>query len=196
MSLTTIDINGTQYPSYATVAEADIFLQVDPVRATAWAALTADQKGINLIAATRRLDLENWSGEKTDPAQETDWPRDNAMCNGTPIPDGLPIPTEIESGCCSIAGTIAIDASASQAGTGPSNTKKVGAGSAAVEFFRPQTGSNYSLSAQNPDAYALVRCLLQGAGAASGIGYGVASGTCDQSSFDDVNEPSVSQGYP
>ena len=75
MSLTNFDINSHSYWSYANILEADAFLQVDPVRGPVWALLTAEQKAMHLVAATRRIDLEVFPGEKTDPAQPLQWPR-------------------------------------------------------------------------------------------------------------------------
>lgn len=193
MTITTITIGGNNYPAYATVAEADAYLAVDPVRAAAWAALTTDQKGINLVAATRRLDLESYTGEKATEAQTTEWLRVNATCDGEAIPDNV-LPQRMEDGTIVLAGSIAIDAAASAAGTGPSNISRVQAGSAEVEFFRPVFGTNFSLAAQNPDVFALIGCFL--ASAVSAIGYGCASGTDGTSAFTDRDAPGLSEGYP
>ncbi|QNN99838.1 hypothetical protein P67b_00079 [Ruegeria phage Tedan] len=196
MSLTTIVINGQNYIAYASVAEADARLAVDPVRGAAWALLTDDQKGINLVAATNRLDLENWSGEKQDPAQLNEWPRTNVFCDGEAVADGI-IPPELENGTILLAGSIAINATASSAGTGPSNISRVGAGSARVDFFRPQTSTNFALSQQNPDVFALVRCLFDGAaGAAVGLGGSVAFGAGTPNEFDDEDRFGLREGWP
>ena len=73
MTITTINISGTDYTSYASVAEADSWLAVDPNRSAAWAALVTTDKEINLVAATNRLDLVSWSGTKENPAQANQW---------------------------------------------------------------------------------------------------------------------------
>ena len=194
MTITTLTIGGNDYTAYASVAEADIRLAVDPVRSAAWTALTADQKAINLVAATNRLDLERYTGEKSVATQDNEWLRVNATCDGVAIPDNV-LPGEIENGTILLAGSIAISADASAAGTAPSNIRRVQAGSAEVEFFTQQRSSNFSLAAQNPDVFALIRCLLVGADGTTGAGYGCASGTDGTSIFGDPNSPDLTEGY-
>lgn len=193
MSLTTITINSVEYQSYASVTEADEYLAVDPERGAAWATLDNDTKGAHLVAATRRLDMESYPGEKEDENQTTEWPRTNATCNGEPIPDGI-IPQELEDATILLAGSIALDASAAAGGIAASNIKSAGAGSAKVEFFRP-TSSNFSLATMQPTVFATVRCLLSGS-QSSGAGYGLASGTGRCSPFDDKDAPGLTEGYP
>lgn len=192
MSFTTITLNTIDYVSYASVAEADARLAVDPVRSAAWLALTDDAKGINLVAATNRLDYERYSGTKEVNSQENKWPRIGATCNSTAIPDG-DIPLELEKATILLAGTIAITPTASSAGSASSNIKRAKAGSAEVEFFRP-TGANFSIAKQSPDVFALIKCLLEGA-SSGGPGSGFASGTTGTSSFDNENSPDLNRGY-
>ncbi len=192
MTITTITIGGNQYVSYASVAEADARLLVDPVRAAAWAALTADQKGVNLVAGTNRLDLEVYSGQKLVEAQPNQWLRTGALCNGVVVPDDT-LPQQIEDGTIVMAGSIAIDPAASANGTAPQNIRRVGAGSAQVEFFTSQRTASFSLAASVPDAFAIIRCLLRGAGV--GVGSGMASGTDGQSIFGDPNYPDLTDGF-
>ena len=192
MTITTITIGGNQYQSYASVAEADARLLVDPIRGATWAALTADQKGINLVAATNRLDLEKYSGQKTVSTQANRWPRDNALCDGVAVPDGT-LPQEMEDGTIILAGSIAVDSAASAAGTGPQNIRRVRAGSAEVEFFTQQRNASFSLARSAPDAFAIIRCLLDGAGV--GVGRGLASGTDGESSFCDPEYPGLTDGF-
>ena len=190
MSLVNIVISGVTYQSYASVAEADQYLAVDPQRSATWVALTDDQKGSHLVQATRRLDLERYPGEKTDPAQNLQWPRTGATCNGVAIPPDA-IPQQLEDATIVLAGAIALDPGAAANSTAGSNIERVQAGSASVTFFRP-TATSYSLSASVPDAFALLRCLLGGIGA----GFGAASGTGASSSFSNINAPDINEGWP
>jgi hypothetical protein len=142
MTIATITISGNNYISYASVAEANVFLVTDPVRATIWNTLTVDQKGINLVAATRRLDGFRYKGEKTgaDNVQDNQFPR-----TGLVYPDGTDvgtteIPYDIEIATILLAGTIASNAEAAQATDSSSNIKKVKAGSAEVEYFNSVSG--------------------------------------------------------
>lgn len=187
MTLTTLTIGANDYQSYASLAEADAFLAVDPTRSAAWAALTDDQKRGNLVAATRRLDLLSFSGEKTDPAQTTQWPRTGATCRDTEIADDA-IPPELQNATALLAGSITLSAATANAGTSGSNIKRAGAGSAAVEFFRPTEG----VALQDATAFALIKCLIAGS---SGLGAGLASGTDGLSIFGDPNGPGLDRGF-
>lgn len=61
--------------SYVTVAAADTYFD-ERLNVTDWTTLSGDDdKERALIMATRRLDLEEYEGEKTDIAQALKWPR-------------------------------------------------------------------------------------------------------------------------
>ncbi len=139
MSLSTITINSIDYVAYASVAEADAYLAIDPLRSAAWAALSADEKGAALVAATRRLDLFRYTGTKTDSAQLNEWPRTGATRGDTAFTATDEVPQSIEDAASLLAGSIVLDATASEKGSG-SNVKEVGAGSAKVAFFKPVKG--------------------------------------------------------
>ena len=195
MTITTISIGANNYVSYASVAEADAYLAVDPVRGTTWAGLTTDQKGANLVAATNRLDLLDYSGEKLSTSQLNQWPRQNAFCNGVAVTD-TDVPPEIENATILIAGSIALDATQADAGTSGSNIKRVEAGSAVVEFFRPTIPG---LALQDETAFQLVRCLLASAVGQTGLASGLVSGTTGvnaTSAFEDREAPGLSEGLP
>ncbi len=192
MTITTITINTVGYTSYASVAEADAYLAVDPVRKATWEALSTDDKGLNLIAATRRLDLLSWQGEKTGGAvQENKWPR-----IGVSYPDGTAVstsevPQEVENATALLAGSIAITAKLADAGTSGSNTKRVKAGSAEVEFFRQQEGKPL----QDETAFALILIFLEAASTSDALGP-LATGTDGESSFEDIDEFGRNRGFP
>jgi hypothetical protein len=195
LSITTLTISGNEYTAYASVAEADAFLAVDPVRGPAWAALTplpdaVTRKSILLVAATRRLDQLRWAGQKTGGAtQETEWPRTGVSYpDGTAVPDD-DVPLAVEQACCLLAGTINITATTANAGSSGSNIKRVKAGSAEVEFFKPIDG----VDLQDETAFNLIKAFLAGV---DGVGASFVSGTGETSSFNDVNWPGLSEGYP
>lgn len=194
--ITTITINSVDYISYASVAEADARLAVDPVRGPTWATLSTDQKGINLVAATNRLDLLMWAGEKTGgPTQVNQWPRTGVSYkDGTPV-STTEVPTEVENATILLAGSVALDASNADAGTSGSNIEEVQAGSARVSFFRPQAGAPL----QDESAYQLVQCFLAGFGADADSGgppAGKATGTGGQSVFCEEVRFGLTEGYP
>lgn len=183
MSISTITIGAVNYTAYASVSEADEYLAVDPVRGATWTALTADEKGARLVAATRRLDLLDWAGSKTgdEGTQENAWPR-----TGLTYPDGTAVstsevPIEVENATILLAGTIAIDAKNANAGTSGTNTKRLKAGSAEIEYFRPTSGK----ALQDESAFGLIRIFLAAFAATSAGSGAYAGGSTKTSSFCD-----------
>lgn len=193
MSISTITISSVDYTAYASVAEADPYLAVDPVRAATWAALTTDQKGANLVAATRRLDLLVWGGEKAGgDAQDNQFPRSSlSYASGVAVADDE-VPQGVENATILLAGSIAIDNTAADAGSSGSNIKSVKAGSAGVEFFRQQTG----VPLQDETVYLLIKEFLASSGAVSSSVGNYDSGTGATSSFDDLDNWGRYSGFP
>lgn len=154
MSLTTLTINSNPYVAYASVAEADLLLDIDPVRSAAWALLNADQKAMKIVAATIRLDLLNFRGAKVDPEQERAFPR-TGLGDGVTTTD---VPKVVEQATIYLAGSIAINPQFANQGTSGANQKRVKAGSAEVEFFTPTKGSPL----QDDMAWTLVKPFVVG----------------------------------
>ncbi len=193
MTITTITIETVDYTSYASLAEADAYLNLDPVREATWEALSDDEKGKKLVAATRRLDLLTWQGAKTGDVdvQEEKWPR-----TGVSYPDGTAVstsevPKEVENATILLAGSIAITAAVADAGTSGTNTKKVKAGSAAVEFFRRQDGKPL----QDETAFKLVQIFLEAAATSDALGP-LATGADAVSTFTDIDQWGRNRGFP
>ena len=180
MSLSIISVGGNDYTSYASVPESKIVLAVDPTRMAAWAALSDEAKGIRLIAATNRIDLLRWQGQKNGGvSQPNQWPRSGLVYQGGESVLDDAIPTEIERATILLAGSIASKPAQSNAGTSSIATKRVKAGPAEVEFFHRQE----SLSGkpiQDETVFELVRQWLEGSKGSTGS---VASGTDGESSF-------------
>lgn len=192
MTISTITINTIDYIAYASVAEADAYLAVDPVRMATWAALSANDKGVNLVSGTRRLDFLEWMGTKTGgDGQENDWPRTGLTYeeSGNPV-STTEVPKEVENATILLAGSIAITASVSQSESSGSNTKRVKAGSAEVEFFRLQAGKPL----QDESAFDLVQQWTEGAGVSAATGP-LASGVDGESSFCDPDQFGLDRGY-
>ena len=181
MSLT--DIDGEQ--SYASVAEADRALGFDPTRRTAWAALATEAKERNLIAATQRLDLLRWRGDRTDKdrsAQATEWPRTGlTYADGYEVPDDE-IPPRLERACILLAGTIAATPATADEGQSAQPIRRVRAGSAEVEFRSGRARARRPI--QDETAYALISQWLLGGGIIAGEAYG----TDETTAFDDDYE--------
>lgn len=182
MTISTITISTVNYTAYASVAEADPYLAVDPVRAAAWAALTTDQKGGYLVAATRRLDLLNWMGTKTgdEGTQVNAWPRTSVSYEDGTAVSTTEVPPEVENATILLAGSIARTNSVADAGTSGSNKKRLKAGSAEIEYFKPTSG----VALQDETVWGLVKQFLDGLRVSTATG-GYASGTGGTSSFED-----------
>ena len=194
MSLSTITINSADYTAYADVAEADPVLAVDPVRMTAWAALSADSKGIRLIAATNRLDLLSWQGSKAGGAAQVNaWFRTGLFYeDGTPVPKDT-IPRDLERATILLAGSIAATPAQANAGTSGRAISRVKAGSAEVEFFRQQTTIT-GKPVQDETVFELIRQWLQGRGSSTSVG-AMASGTDGVSHFAQANPYGRTEGF-
>ena len=185
MTITVLTIETKTYTSYASRAEADDFLNVDPVREAAWELLADLDKDKRLVAATRRLDLLNWVGARTDvpTTQPAKWPR-----TGVTYPDGTvvsttEVPLEVQNAAILLAGSIAIDAKTAEEGTSGTKTKRVKAGSVAIEFF----GRGRSKPLQDETAFKLVSIFLESAVSAGDRGP-LDAGTDGASSFTDPDK--------
>lgn len=175
MTITTITLSGQDFISYASVAEADRLMLVDPIRGTKWAAKTADQKGAALVAATNRLDLFSYKGSKTGSPQDNQFPRTGLTDRDGVAVSTTEVPSDVEKATIYLAGSIAGKAAAAGMGGSGSNNKRVKAGSAEVEFFKPTKGTPLS----DETAYALIQFyLVSNVGAVSAGG--MASGTCEE----------------
>jgi len=187
MTISTITLSTQDFISYASVTEADRLMLVDPVRGPRWATRTADQKGAALVAATNRLDLFSYKGSKTGSPQPNQFPRTGITDrDGVAVPD-TDVPLDMANATIYLAGSIATKpAAAGMAGTG-SNNKRVKAGSAEVEFFKPTAGKPLS----DETAYALIQWYLAGLVPAFSGG-GMASGTCEtpfDTTYGQLNQP-------
>lgn len=116
-----ITIGANDYDSFVSVADADIFLGADIMRATAWALLNDDAKARALISATRMLLALPWCDEAPDPAVD-------------PAPDVVQQVTAMLAADLAAKPKLFADASAN------SNIKRAKAGSAEIEFFSPVDG--------------------------------------------------------
>ena len=136
MTLTDINYSGEVYKSYASLTEANRILAVDTTRFSAWDPLDDAAKNRFLIAATERLDLETWQGEKTGgAAQHNAFPRTGLTYeDGTDIPDNV-IPDDLARATALLAGTLAVTPSAASVGSQSArNVSRVKAGPVEVQF--------------------------------------------------------------
>lgn len=126
----------------APITDATTFynVRIGP-EATAWAAAAALNQGRALAMSAEWIDraLGRFFTGAPSGVQPRAWPRDGAMCGGTPVPDGT-TPDNLAYANFWLAGMALVDpAIVVMAGTG-SNVKRVQAGPAQVEFFTPTVG--------------------------------------------------------
>lgn len=181
MSIATITIGSVDYTSYASLVEANAELAIDPQRRTAWNAITDDdEKARYLVAATRRLDIERWRGQKAGGASQNNaWPRSGLKYeDGTDVP-GDQVPHDIERATILLAGTIAGDAGQADVGQQTNAIKRVKAGPTEVEFSETQAPPQRAIRDQT--VHELIAPWLESALAGS---VGATYGTEEQSGFE------------
>ena len=109
--------------------------------------LSADSttKDQSLVSATAMLDRQQWVGEQTapKPGQPLDWPR-----TGVTDPEGNEvasdaIPGFMEDATCELALSLIQDLSVQTDTDTGSNTKRLKAGSAEIEYFKGTRGTRF-----------------------------------------------------
>lgn len=187
MAFTTFQIpaGGTEYPSYATLDEANEFLLIDLARRDGWALLTDQEKQVRLAFALRLIDDAprmingEWSGKKHMAGQLAEFPRDGVTCDGEPAATAANyLPQDIVDGAITLAGSLAVNSSlvrirqpASASGTFPVSLLK--GGSAEIQFDTsgsapaPTEASEVVQLTPDPHVDDLIRCYVAGARAVS-----------------------------
>ena len=93
MAITIVATAGSESAnSYATVAEADAYLE-PRLNSSAWDDAAAETQKAALVEATREMDLLPWRGTRVDLTQALAWPREDV-----PIPD---LPDDVAVGSAS-----------------------------------------------------------------------------------------------
>lgn len=172
--------------SYGSRAEADAYF-LDSLRKENWNAFNTSFKDQALIESTRVLERQKYLGEKEVGSQALAFPRTGLKDkegNDMTGAESLAIAKEAE-----FEYALFLAENTKKLGerdsTGKSNIKSVGAGSAKVEFFRPQKGARFPLAIQE-----LLGDFIGGSGGLVGL----ASGTGDKTSF--RTEYGTTRGYP
>lgn len=145
----------------------------------------ADDEKRAIVAAADWIDRAlNFTGTKTVDSQIREWPRDNATNCGLGVDDGT-TPDDIFRAQAWLAGLILVDnAVVSSPGEG-SNIRKVGAGTATVQFFIPTKGTIRDVRLPQV-AHDYTKCFTEAA-LSGGLGGATASGVGTSSSFDDCD---------
>ena len=189
MSLTTLTVDGRDYPSYATLAEALIQLAIDPVRGPAWRRTEPDppvtdvDRALALIAASASLDALTWAGRpQSEQQRPRAWPRIAiSYPDGAIVPDGtLPVPIQ-QAAIILAANSLTTAAAVQPAAIGAAASRRIKAGAVEIEYFAPPA----ALSIQDAEAQRLIAPYL----AAAAGRRAVATGTDGASAFEDRQAP-------
>ena len=194
MTLTVLTIDSVDYKSYSSLSEANAVNNVDPTRRDAWGKLDDAGKKRDLIAATNRLDLLPWRGEKAGGASQANaFPRKGLTYeDGTDVPDDA-IPDALQRANALLAGSIAVRPGQADQGAAPSAVSEVKAGSVAVKFANPERRNAPRNALQDETAYQLIRQWLSGRG---GTTTGAeAFGINVESEFTDSDQYDLSRGF-
>ncbi len=166
--MASVTIGSTNYPSYASVADADAYLAADAIRAAAWALRNPEAKARGLVTATRLLQSLAW-------------------CGGTVPNVDAPPPVVVD-----VTAMLAADGLSNPrvfsnpSGALPKGVKSAQAGKAAVEFFGP-VGQAATAATGLPDGLwgllksaGLVGCIAGPTANDGPFVSGISGGDCDR----------------
>ena len=151
--------------SYATIAEADTYLD-DSVRAGSWEFLDDDSKARALLTATRMLDRRDWDGELADEDQTLSVPRTGLADYGS-----TQFPSPIIEACIELAYELTLDSEVENTSQGK-NTKRLKAGAAEIEYFRPGGVRGMASIKRFPEVVEEIIAPLLGGGSSLGEAFG------------------------
>lgn len=177
--------------SYGSRAEADTYFN-DSLRKDDWSAIAGSRKDQALVEATRVLERQAWAGQKEVSSQTLEFPRTGLTdCQGNSVTAARSLEIIKEAQfeyALLLNGDIGALSSTDATGT---NTKRLKAGSAEIEFFRPQEGTRFSVI-----VHELIGCFLAGEQALAAVGSAFASGTDVKSTFTDSPDSyGVTEGF-
>lgn len=177
--MATVDINGEAYFVYADVETADAYMAASVGDAgDAWREADDTGKARSLVSGFRAIDAQQWKGDKTDTAQEGDFPRTGLTYpGGAPVPSDA-VPPEVVTANIELAAMLNAGISIDPAEARATTARRLKAGSVEIENFR-QFGF---LTIFPPAIQRLLGFWLLGAGTA-GIGGSEAYGTSGRSAF-------------
>ena len=193
-SVSTVTISGNSYSVYGTEAEVKQYI-AGRLGTDAYDNASGSDKKKAHVQATRWLDTLKWQGSPTDTVtpQPLAWPRTGMIdCEGVEVGDSV-IPDELCAAVAELVLVILGDNAASDSASTVKNIKKLGAGSASIEFFRAADAQGNTSGTPLPtQAWRLIRCFT-GAGSQANSG-AIASGTDACSQFDDCDRYDLRDG--
>lgn len=160
--------------SYISFADATAYF-ADQLGTSAWTNASASDRSRSLITASGQITL---------------FVKDDCKLPLTP-----PIAEPLQQATAQLALAMLADSSIITQGDTSTNTKRVKAGSAEVEFFRAQSGGRFPPQVMN--ILVAGECIAGATGVGVvGIGGACASGTTTQSTFTNIDEYGLTEGYP
>jgi len=139
MATPTVGVN-----SYITNADCDTYIE-DAIHGTPWNDASEGDQDDALITAARFIDRQIWQGSKTapSPGQPLEWPRTGLTTPGGDLVDSVTVPQFVIDANCELALALINDINLQDKPDQDQNLKRVGAGSAAVEFFKPENRGRF-----------------------------------------------------
>lgn len=138
----TVDTN-----TYITEAEADTYFQ-GSLNLGDWSGLGSDVKERALVTATRMLERQTWLGTKASDAQTLSWPRSGVTDAYGNAVSSASVPQAIKDAQAELALALYLTPQVQNQSSTSSNTKRLKAGSAEVEYFRPSRGTRFPVIIQ------------------------------------------------
>lgn len=125
--------------TYIELADATIYMD-NLLYGTSWAFLDADTQNRALLSAFLVIEKQAWDGAKTDPDQEAQFPRTGLTDKNSVAVDSATVPYQVENGQCELALLMSLDEDLATSGGQGNDKKRLAAGSASIEYFRPSGG--------------------------------------------------------
>ena len=143
----TLDLDGNDYSVYGSEAEAKVYFAAS-INSENWNSSDPNRRKKAQVSATRNFNRQRWEGTITVPGQVLAWPRTGVTDLEGVAVDENTIPVEVEEASYELALSFLTDATVEESTNSGSNLKRVKAGSAEVEFFKPTKGTRFPSKVQ------------------------------------------------
>jgi len=172
--MATVTIDGNNYDVYVTVADCTEYLAGDVLLSDDWSTAVNPEQA--LVSATRLIDRQTWQGDRTDvpPTQPLEWPRTGVTDKYGNAVDSASVPQSIIDACCILAGLLVQDSTLFEQQDTGSNIRKLKAGSAEIENFKPTSAGKGATKFPPQVQELLGQYLASGATLVAPVSYGTA----------------------
>ena len=184
----TVTISANNYTIYGTQAAAIVHLTASlGTAAEAFIGATSANQAKALVTATRMIDSVAWDGDPVVEGQAQAFPRTGLTDRDGNEVSSASVPTQVETATYELAAILIEDPDVRNETSG-TNVKRVKAGPAEAEFFRPIRGTRFPRVVWE----LLVPFAAGGGTSAEAMSY--ATGTDVESSFDTDDEYTLAEG--